>query len=104
MWPSRNERSVVFRPEGVYEYVERKETAVEKDHKNEEIRRISTYYCLIYKFFACFEAFLFIFRSFSVLPNVTAPFIYKTKKYRALFLQKSPVNLIFSERGDFVGD
>ena len=25
-------RSVVFRPEGVYKYVERKETAVEKDH------------------------------------------------------------------------
>ena len=25
-------RSVVFRPEGVYEYGERKETAVEKDH------------------------------------------------------------------------
>ena len=25
-------RSGVFRPEGVYEYVERKETAVEKDH------------------------------------------------------------------------
>ena len=25
-------RSVVVRPEGVYEYVERKETAVEKDH------------------------------------------------------------------------
>ena len=25
-------RSVVLRPEGVYEYVERKETAVEKDH------------------------------------------------------------------------
>ena len=66
-------RSVVFRPEGVYIYIERAKTAVEKDHKFKEIRRISTLNCLIYVFLPYFEEFFNIYRSFSVLPNVTAP-------------------------------
>ena len=53
-------RSVVFRPEGVYIYIERAKTAVEKDHKFKEIRRISTLNCLIYGFFRVLRRFLFL--------------------------------------------
>ena len=66
-------RSIVFRPEGVYIYIERAKTAVEKDHKFKEIRRISTLNRLIYVFLPYFEEFFNIYRSFSVLPNVTSP-------------------------------
>ena len=62
-------RSVVFRPEGVYIYIERAKTAVEKDHKFKEIRRISTLNCLIYGFFRVLRSFLTfigLFRSYQM--------------------------------------
>ena len=72
-------RSVVFRPEGVYIYIERAKTAVEKDHKFKEIRRISTLNCLIYGFFRVLRRFLFFSVFFGLtkcdIPNLNLKFI-----------------------------